>query len=65
MFPKKWTWKNPGRGFKPKEGEEPGKRRRSNREKHKHKALGRKKPGVVWKRQKSEWPKRNEQVGKS
>ena len=36
MFPKKWTWKNPGRGFKPKEGEEPGKRRRSNREKHKH-----------------------------
>lgn len=54
MFRNKWTWKKPGRGFKPKEGEEPGKRRRSNTEKQKHKALGRKKPGVVWKQQKSE-----------
>lgn len=47
MFQNKWTWKNPGRGFKLKEGEEPGKRHRSNREKHKHEALGRKKLGVV------------------
>lgn len=47
MFQNKWTWKNPGRGFKPEEGEEPGKRHRSNREKHKHEALGRKKLGVV------------------